>query len=92
MGIRISNNRLCGKTRKYIVEMAARIKIGQSVGVLGLEDHQKYLNEFKKLGIDVMCEPQYRKTRNTLIFDEWGEPIGIRYNKKIHIGYIFYCN
>ena len=89
----VSHGRLSGRFYAQIIDMANKLQDGKTVGVAGLKEPGKYLTELIKLGLEVKTEPMIKRTPNTLIFDEMGEPIDIKYGEQVQIGWVFsYCD
>ena len=84
--------RLSGRFYAQIIDMANKLQDGKTVGVVGLKEPDKYLTELIKLGLEVKTEPMIKRTPNTLMFDEMGEPIDIKYGEQVQTGWVFsYC-
>ena len=83
------SGRCIGKTLVMILSIKQTIECGGTAGVFGLKDESRILSQLFIWGVNAKAKPMIKTTPFRVLFDEYGEPIGINYGEKIQVGFVF---
>ncbi len=85
----VTKGRKTGQTHAMIESMKQVIEGDGRVGVAGCKDPSDILSRLSSLGVEAKADIMEATKPVQLIFDKWGETIGIQGGDKVQTGYVF---